>query len=155
METTNITLTPLDKNKIMHSQKVAEFMLSSAVVYDVDPETAYFTGLNHDIGYLNGKVGHSKSGADFLESLGVSDEVVEAIRNHGKNVYEYSETKKPSNLLILLWTADLSIGKDGSYIGFDARLNDIKERYGENSEQYKNVSETAKFCEDFLKTLHK
>lgn len=44
--------------------------------------------------------------------------------------------------LRLLLEADLSIGLNGEYLGYEARLKDIGNRYGFDSDTYKTCNNT-------------
>lgn len=133
----------LGHDKIKHCEEVARFMYEYAAYFGVHPDIAYFTGLNHDIGYLNGRVGHEQSGKELFNRMGVDNEISYAIAMHGKRPSEVDEHKP---LLDLLWCADMSIDKNGQRIGFIGRLQDIEDRYGSDSVAYKTAKETSEYC---------
>lgn len=147
----------LSENKAHHSQKVAEFMTELAPILGISEETAYFTGLNHDIGYLFGKENHARNGARFLEFHGVHTDIINAIKYHGTTPEDYMEKKEgePPALLICLWIADLSVDYRGNIVGFDARLNSIKEKYGEDSKEYRKAKEIISYCSEYLENIEK
>ena len=149
--TNKCSYNPLTENKIKHSASVAEFCLKNSVYFDIEPDIAYFIGLNHDIGYLYCKEGHSKKGYQLLCKVGVKKQLANVVFHHGSNPKDVYVISKE---LILLWCADLSIDKEGNYIGFRKRLTDIKTRYGSESSQYLNAKDTVSFCKAYLKDNH-
>lgn len=157
MEDRNICLS---KDKIKHSVAVAEYMqyLAKQGFYKVDPSIAYFTGLNHDIGYVKGRIDHEDNGCALLEKMGVTDtDILMAIKYHGKNPElaldrmekEYEIGKIPE-LLEMLWIADLSVDKYGNKCGFEKRLEDIGNRYGFDSFAYVNAKVTSFYAKRSL-----
>ena len=142
--------TTLSLDKIKHCKSVADYMQENADLFGVDKDVAYFIGLNHDIGYVNGRIGHEESGYELLKNVGVNSKILYAIINHGHDPYTmHEETIIPE--LQLLWCADMSVDKFGTRVGFDGRLDDIKRRYGEEHIAYKTASNTIKYCKEVLK----
>ena len=130
----------LSDNKIAHCKAVAEYMYNNAVHYGVSPDEAYFIGLNHDIGYLFGSEDHSTTGYCLLSRLGIMPDIANVIRFHGtepESVIEALGDIPP--LLHLLYKADMTIMADGTHVSYITRLNDIHNRYGSNSSQYKSA----------------
>jgi len=127
----------LDK-RIAHMHGVAEYMYANAEKYNLNKEEMFIVGLLHDIGYLYGKPGHAKNGAKLLESMGFK--YAEEIGLHGTIPQEGI-----SDVLRLLLEADLSIGTDGSLVGYDERLKNIGERLGKESKEYKIAENTVEF----------
>lgn len=127
----------------MHA--VAEYMYEHALEYNLVPDKMYVLGLLHDIGYIHEAVNHSLTGSFLLKGVGY--ELWDIVSWHGSTPAMYVEAKGVSfdeipNELILLWTADLSIGPNGEEIGFSKRLVDIAKRYGVDSKQYQNAEDT-------------
>lgn len=123
----------LPLNKQMHVFAVAEYMYRNASKYELNSDEMYTLGLLHDVGYLYGSFGHGINGANLLEADGYifSSE----IRYHGKYQQEYS-----SPALSLLNEADMQINSYGEFVGYDARLKEIGERYGFDSKNYEYSS---------------
>ena len=100
----------------------------------------YIIGYNHDIGYefANNKLEHNIVGGEFLRNAGFK---------YWKEVYYHGEINIEYNSVYLdiLNQADMQIDKFGNDVGYDRRLEDIKNRYGENSIVY----------EKCLKLVHK
>ncbi len=119
----------LKDTKINHCRAVAEFLFNHTTLTDRRDEM-YVLGLLHDIGYLYGPEGHSKSGGELLKRLGYAD--WSPVYKHG-NPNEYSSIMTDE----LNW-ADMQIDHTGQLVGFTKRLESIKERYGEASKQYYN-----------------
>ena len=90
-----------------------------------------FLGLNHDIGYkfTKNELNHNKIGGTILKSNKYK---------YWKEVYYHGEITDEYNSLYLtiLNQADMQIDKYGNDVGFEKRLEDIKNRYGEKSEIY-------------------
>lgn len=139
----------ISENKMRHINGVAEYMYWNADKYDLDKDDMFLLGMLHDVGYLYGSEGHSEEGAKLL----CKNRYVYAwaVAWHGKTPKEYLDAVQKTNVpkaLILLWEADLSIDGNGDEVGFDARLEDIKKRYGENSRQYNAAAETIKWLRE-------
>lgn len=134
----------LSENKIKHVHAVAEYMYDHAKEYDLDPEKMYIVGLLHDIGYIGTKKGHSEYGADLLARIGFDERMSYAIRNHGSDLSTIDVTQE----LLLLVKADLQIDYEGEFVGFEARIEGIKIRYGEESNVYKRVKGTEKYLRE-------
>jgi putative nucleotidyltransferase with HDIG domain len=120
-----------------HMIGVAEYMRENASKYDLDPDMAYTVGLLHDIGYLEGRRGHEQVSAKIYASIcsTVNPDIFDAILYHGSTWEEIPKT----SISLLLIEADMSVNAQGFRVGFDKRLMDIKERYGEDSDAYRNV----------------
>lgn len=134
-------------NKIRHCHAVAEYMSENAEKYGLDKDDMYLVGLLHDIGYIFGADGHASSGAEFLKKHNF--DTTTAIAWHGTTPQDFMKatlTEEIPNDLRLLYEADMSINAEGEYVGFDARLEDIRTRYGEGKEY--NIS---KAIIDYLK----
>lgn len=119
----------LPENKQKHIVAVAEYMYRNSHKYGLVPEEMYVLGLLHDIGYLNGNVGHAAYGGALME--GQNYKYHKEIQYHGKDQDEYE-----SEALWLLNEADLMIDSNGCLVGTKKRLEDIKLRYGEDSKNY-------------------
>ena len=140
----------LSHDKVKHSEEVANYMYDYSLFFDVDSDIAYFTGLNHDIGYVNGRENHCKNGEFLLTHLGLDKGVIDAIKFHGTNPYTLAETDI-TPLMQLLWCADMSVDKFGKRVGFDERLKDIENRYSKDSIAYNTAHATVSYCKKILK----
>ena len=140
----------INQYKMAHMIGVAEYMRERAEAYNLDADVMYTVGLLHDIGYLDGHIGHEQVGADILNRMGLSDEneITFSIRHHGENPYDLEKQygKLPDTLILML-EADMSIEKAGYRVGFQKRLHDIAERYGYDSIAY----QTARDVVDYVK----
>lgn len=138
--------------RIRHMHGVAEYMYRNAEKHQLRSDQMYVLGLLHDIGYMNGKIAHEAFGANLIKSLGFEMDYVIAILWHGSKPSDFlALTKKTAknvpNEMILLWEADMHVNSKGEEVTYDDRLLDIRERYGEDSNEYKNCQEII----DFLK----
>lgn len=143
----------INKYKMAHCIGVAEYMRENAEKYGLDKNEMYTLGLLHDIGYLEGRVGHEENGYEILEGLGMNDKYLFAVINHGTNPYEVEESVNMDLLvgnapLVLLYEADMSIDARGYNVGFDGRLKDIGERYGYDHIAYQTASDTVNYVKE-------
>lgn len=95
----------------------------------------------HDIGYAPGVASsglHSLDGARWLAARGFDPAVVDLVAYHSCAVFEARERGlaldefafQPSLAADLLWVADMTTGPDGQDFSIEARLADIRTRYG-------------------------
>jgi hypothetical protein len=95
----------------------------------------------HDIGYAPGVASsglHSLDGARWLVARGFDPAVVDLVAYHSCAAFEARErgltldefTFQPSLTADLLWVADMTTGPDGQDFSIEARLADIRTRYG-------------------------
>lgn len=91
----------------------------------------FILGYNHYIGYefSSDNTEHNIIGGQILKNNGYK---------YWKEVYYHvnQNTEYNSLFLKILNMADMQIDKYGNDVGFDKRLEDIKNRYGENSKPY-------------------
>ena len=126
----------MDKDRLMHSLAVARKMVEIGIEKGLEAtelEELFVLGYVHDIGYEFAPSGkdHNKIGGNFLKQ---SD------YKYWQEVYYHGvpDSKYKSLYLDILNTADMMIDKYGNDVGFDKRLEDIKNRYGKDSIQYIN-----------------
>ena len=126
----------MDNDRLKHSYAVAKKMMEIAKEYDLSEEdikNCFLIGLNHDIGYefSTNRTNHNKIGGELLRDSGFK---------YWKEVYYHGDIncQYQSIFLDILNKADMQIDKYGNDVGYDRRLEDIKERYGKNSNIYKN-----------------
>lgn len=111
-------------------------MMKIAKEYNLSEEdimNCFLIGLNHDIGYefeSNG-LNHNKIGGQILRNNGFK---------YWQEVYYHGDIDCTYNSIFLdiLNKADMQIDKYGNDVGYDKRLEDIKDRYGKDSITYKN-----------------
>lgn len=134
-----------------HSIGVAEFMSEYAETHPdlkADPAKYYVLGLLHDIGKLfpgdpdpdnpkNEYKNHAAKGAALMEDMGFS--YYKEIKHHG-----HPENKYFSTAWLILNLADMSINGKGEKVPINTRIQNIKKRYGDNSEQYEHAKEIFK-----------
>lgn len=123
----------MDEDRLRHSIAVARKMVEIAKsknLSDEDIKNCFIIGYNHDIGYEFTKNGnnHSTIGGEILRN---NFKYWREIYYHGEINVEYK-----SLYLDILNQADMQIDKYGNDVGYDKRLEDIKSRYGEDSEVY-------------------
>ncbi len=141
----------INQNKMAHMIGVAEWMRERAEDYGLDSVTMYTLGLLHDIGYIEGRENHEQRGAEILASMGMSKEMLFAVKHHGENPYEIQRVfgeDAISSMLVLMQEADLSIDALGYRVGFDKRLDDIKKRYGDSYREG-DLEDTIRFIEAY------
>lgn len=134
----------ISREKILHMWGVAEYMYQNASKYGLKPDKMYVLGLLHDIGYIKGKQDHEWYGCELMQGLGFK--YSEEIRLHGESIEDiFNSFHSMTPELRLLLEADLSIGLNGEYLGYEARLKDIGNRYGFDSDTYKTCSNTIEW----------
>ena len=126
----------IDKNRLKHSLAVAKKMVEIGKEYNLDDkelQDLFVLGFNHDIGYEYGNnLNHEHIGGEILKRNDYK--YWKEIYYHGDINAQYS-----SLYLEILNKADMQIDKYGNDVGYTKRLEDIKNRYGENSITYKNA----------------
>ena len=126
----------MDDDRLKHSLAVARKMVEIAKLNkmsDIEIENCFVIGYNHDIGYefTDNGINHNKIGGKILKQNGFK---------YWKEIYYHGivDSEYESIYLNILNQADMQIDKYGNDVGYDKRLEDIKTRYGENSEVYIN-----------------
>lgn len=124
----------MDKDRLNHSFAVANKMVEIGAKYNLeqsDLQDLFILGYNHDIGYEFSidNTEHNIIGGQILKNNGYK---------YWKEVYYHGNPNAEYNSLFLkiLNMADMQIDKYGNDVGFDKRLEDIKNRYGEDSKSY-------------------
>ena len=123
----------MDEDRLRHSIAVARKMVEiakSKKLSDEDIKNCFIIGYNHDIGYEFTKNGnnHNTIGGEILRN---NFKYWREIYYHGEINVEYK-----SLYLDILNQADMQIDKYGNDVGYDKRLEDIKNRYGKDSDIY-------------------
>lgn len=124
----------MDLDRLKHSLSVARNMVEIGKAYnlsDKELQELFLLGFNHDIGYefSNAGLDHNVIGGNILKENGYK--FWQEVYNHGNPNSNYS-----SLYLKILNMADMQIDKYGNDVGYKKRLEDIKNRYGENSKPY-------------------
>lgn len=131
----------MDKDRLNHSLAVAEKMVKIGKEYNFSEnelKDLFVLGLNHDIGYEYGNnSNHAHIGGEILKRNDYK--YWQEVYYHGDVNTEYS-----SLFLEILNKADMQIDKYGNDVGYIKRLEDIKNRYGEDSITYKNAETLIK-----------
>jgi HD superfamily phosphodiesterase len=109
-------------------------MFNHASEYGLDPQEAALLGWVHDLGYMIGdNRTHAKIGGDLLRSQGYV---------HWKEVAAHGTMEGLNTTLgILLNKADMSVDSRGDLVSFEARLENVADRYGVESLQVKECTE--------------
>ena len=125
----------MDEDRLKHSIAVARKMMEIGREYNLNEnqlQDLFVLGFNHDIGYEYGdNLKHAHIGGDILKRNNYK--YWKEVYYHGDIISEYT-----SMFLEILNKADMQIDKYGNDVGYDKRLEDIKNRYGEDSIQYIN-----------------
>lgn len=126
----------IDEDRLKHSIAVARKMVEIGKKYNLNEEQLqdlFALGYNHDIGYEYGSnENHRIIGGSILKRNNYK--YWQEIYFHGEIDCEYS-----SLYLDILNKADMQIDKFGNDVGYAKRLDDIKNRYGVNSDIYKKA----------------
>lgn len=126
----------MDQDRLNHSIAVARKMVEIGKKYNLDDEQLqelFLLGYNHDIGYEFGNnENHRIIGGNILKQNNYK--YWQEVYYHGEIGCEYS-----SLYLDILNKADMQIDKFGNDVGYVKRLEDIKNRYGKESNIYKKA----------------
>ena len=132
----------MDLDRLKHSISVGRKMMEIGKeknLADFELKELFLLGYNHDIGYefSDKGINHNVIGGEILKENGFK---------HWKEVYYHGEVDSDykSIYLDILNQADMQIDKYGNDVGYTKRLEDIKERYGEESIVYKKAYELVK-----------
>lgn len=126
----------IDNDRLNHSIAVSRKMVEIGKSYNLNEEQLqelFVLGYNHDIGYEYGdNENHRIVGGNILK---------ESNYKYWKEVYYHGEINCEYHSLYLdiLNKADMQINKYGKDVGYEKRLEDIKLRYGEDSNIYKKA----------------
>ena len=123
-------------DRLKHSLAVANKMVEIGKKINLDESNLqhlFILGYNHDIGYdfTSNILYHNIVGGNILKQNGYK--YWKEVYYHGNPDCEYQ-----SVFLKILNMADMQIDKYGNDVGYEDRLKDIKNRYGEKSIQYIN-----------------
>lgn len=125
----------MDDDRLKHSLSVARKMVEIAKrknLVEEEQQELFVLGLNHDIGYEYGEnTNHNIIGGNILK---------ESNYKYWKEVYYHgnSDSSYKSLYLDILNMADMQVDKVGNNVSYEERLEDIKNRYGKDSKQYKD-----------------
>ena len=110
----------MDENRLKHSFAVANKMVE--LDNGNNKEEVFLIGYK----FTEDKNKHNKIGGEIIKDVGFK---------HWQEIYYHGEVncKYNSYYLDLLNKCDMMIDSYGNDVGFDNRLEDIKNRYGENS----------------------
>lgn len=123
----------IDNDRLNHSLAVARKMVEIGKLYnlkDDELQDLFVLGFNHDIGYEYGdNSNHEYIGGEILKRNNYK---------YWKEIYYHGDIKSEytSVFLKILNKADMQIDKYGNDVGYDKRLEDIKNRYGKDSDVY-------------------
>lgn len=132
----------MDEHRLKHALSVARKMVEIADKINLnenEKEICFLIGYNHDIGYefTDEEINHNKVGGEILKKTGFK--YWREIYYHGE-----SDTEFTSTYLNILNQADMQIDRYGNDVGYDKRLEDIRNRYGKNSIIYKKCCRKIK-----------
>ena len=143
----------IDENRIQHMLGVARrcYALAKDAGYSEKIcRNMWLMGLLHDVGYEFGEPkDHAKVGAEMFEGLQAYPDfwhICNAIKRHG--VSEKQERYGNSLYLSILNEADMTVDHKGLNCSYEERLSDIAQRYGKDSDPYRETQE-------FMKVLRK
>src|SRR5574344_619152 len=126
----------MDYDRLKHSIAVARKMVEIGKDNNLIEENIkdlFVLGFIHDIGYEFGNnSNHNLIGSDILKNNGYK---------YWKEIYYHGKMQKTykSVYLDILNSADMQIDKLGNDVGFDKRIEDIKNRYGKDSSVYREA----------------
>jgi len=135
----------MDFDRLKHSISVGRKMIEIGKKYnlsDQELKELFLLGYNHDIGYefSNNGINHNIIGGEILKNNGYK--YWQEVYYHGEPNIQYK-----SKYLDILNQADMQIDKYGNDVGYEKRLDDIKQRYGINSIQYTKANQIIELIE--------
>jgi len=120
------------------ARKMKEIVQKNPELFDCKPEEMFYLGIVHDVAYefVENQVHHEHVGGELLRTLGFK---------YWKEVYYHGDpdAKYNSSEIMLLNYVDLIIGPNGEHMTIDERLQDIANRYGDLSVQYKKAKKLS------------
>ena len=132
----------MDFDRLKHSIAVGRKMMEIGKEKDLtelELKELFLLGYNHDIGYefSDKGINHNIIAGELLKENGFK---------YWKEVYYHGEIdlNYKSMYLDILNQADMQIDKYGNDVGYEKRLEDIKQRYGEEAVVYKKAYELVK-----------
>lgn len=137
----------ISEDRLHHILGVARecYSLAKEKGYDEDfCRRMFMVGWNHDVGYefSTKQEEHPIISEEMLNTLKISkvnagQRVCHAIKKHG----QYTDLKTVEWKILNI--ADMTIDSRGNKVDVMKRLDDIKDRYGENSNQYLTACDIA------------
>lgn len=128
----------ISSDRMAHQLGVAQMLVDQARSYgsysEQELQDLFVLGYLHDIGYefAIDPGNHAHAGGEVLKRLGFI--YWAEVANHGNPTSTYS-----SSALDLLNAADMQTSPSGEHVSYAERLQDIADRYGEDSLRYKNA----------------
>ena len=128
----------ISSGRMAHQLSVARTLVEQACSQgsysEEDLQNLFVLGYLHDIGYefAVDPDKHAPVGGEVLKRLGFV--YWAEVANHGNPASAYSSAE-----LDLLNSADMHTSPTGEYVTYAERLQDIADRYGEDSPRYQNA----------------
>ncbi len=135
----------MDFDRMKHSLAVARKMVEIGNKLELNKEQLhelFILGFNHDIGYEFGtNESHNIIGGNMLKNSGYK---------YWQEVYYHGNPEAGYNSLYLdiLNEADMKINKYGKDVGYEKRLEDIRNRYGSDAVQYNDALKIIDYLEN-------
>ena len=135
----------MDFDRMKHSLAVARKMVEIGNKLELNKEQLhelFILGFNHDIGYEFGtNESHNIIGGNMLKNSGYK---------YWQEVYYHGNPEAGYNSLYLdiLNEADMEINKYGEDVGYEKRLEDIRNRYGSDAVQYNDALKIIDYLEN-------
>ncbi len=135
----------MDFDRMKHSLAVARKMVEIGNKLELNKEQLhelFILGFNHDIGYEFGtNESHNIIGGNMLKNSGYK---------YWQEVYYHGNPEAGYNSLYLdiLNEADMKINKYGEDVGYEKRLEDIRNRYGSDAVQYNDALKIIDYLEN-------
>ena len=139
----------LTDSRLDHSLNVArkmqDFVQKNPDSFNCKPEEMFYLGIVHDVAYefVEDPVFHEHIGGEFLKAMDFK--FWREVYFHGDPDAEYISTE-----LMLLNLADMTTGTNGENMTLDERLQDIADRYGKSSIQYKKAKRLSEKIRNFF-----
>ena len=135
----------MDEDRVKHAIAVARKMIQIAKdigLSENEINDCFIIDYNHDIGYEFGtNESHNIIGGNMLKNSGYK---------YWQEVYYHGNPEAGYNSLYLdiLNEADMKINKYGKDVGYEKRLEDIRNRYGSDAVQYNDALKIIDYLEN-------
>lgn len=143
----------ISENKLHHMLGVARkaYQLAKDLGYSEKfARDMFVLGWNHDIAYEFDDVHHQSLGAEMMAHFGIENEYTYEIGRHGIP----QQDEDIGIIYLILNCADLTVSPEGKPVTIDERIEDIKNKIGEDHEWFIALRDTGLLVKRKFKELY-
>lgn len=136
----------ITENRLKHMLGVAcrcREIAQEREMNETEQDKMFLLGFLHDVGYERAESNEEHAGAGARMLASVKFPYSQEVRLHGKAVMDFQRT----DALDILNQADLETMPDGARCTVKQRLDDIADRFGGDSRQYKEAKKISEMLE--------